>query len=179
MPIIGIQASAISGSLWPANSYESIATVTVGAGGSSNIEFTSIPSTYTHLQIRGIGLVTADGGLTVQLNSDTGSNYSWHQLWGEGSVASANAGANQTFMYVAYSAGSATAPSAFITDILDYKNTDKFKTIRSFSGNDKNGSGYVQHWGGNWRSTSAITSIKITATLNQYSTFALYGIKVA
>ena len=34
--------------------FESIATVTVGGGGAASIEFTSIPGTYQHLQIRGI-----------------------------------------------------------------------------------------------------------------------------
>ena len=158
-------------------SYESIATVTVGSGGAANIEFTSIPSTYTHLQIRGIGLITSAGGFTVQFNSDTGSNYSWHQLYGEGSIAQSNSGATQTFMYMAYGGGSATAPNALVTDILDYANTNKYKTLRSLSGNDLNGSGGIQFWSGNWRSTSAITSIKVTASFNQYSQLALYGIK--
>ena len=39
------------------NSYESIATVTVGAGGTSTITFSSIPTGYTHLQIRGIAQI--------------------------------------------------------------------------------------------------------------------------
>ena len=161
------------------SSYESIATVTVGGGGAANVEFTSIPATYTHLQIRGIGLITSGDGFTVQFNSDTGSNYSWHQLWGNGDVANSNSGATQTFMYMAYGGGSSTAPNAFVTDILDYKNTNKYKTIRSLSGNDLNTSGNVQFWSGNWRSTSAITSLKVTAPFNQYSQLALYGIKGA
>jgi hypothetical protein len=159
--------------------YDSIATVTVGSGGAANIEFTSIPSGYQHLQIRGTGLITSAAGFTVQFNSDTGSNYSWHQLYGEGSIAQANAGASQTFMYTAYGAGSTTAPNAFVMDILDYKNTSKFKTLRSLSGNDLNGSGYIQLWSGNWRSTSAVTSIKITSSFNQYTKFGLFGIKGA
>jgi hypothetical protein len=162
-----------------ATSYESIATVTVGAGGVANIEFTSIPSTYTHLQIRGIGLITSAGGFTVQFNSDTGSNYSWHQLFGDGSSAQSNNGTTQTFMYMAYGGGSTTAPNALVTDILDYANTNKYKTLRSLSGNDLNGSGGVQFWSGNWRSTSAVTSLKVTASFNQYSQLALYGIKGA
>jgi hypothetical protein len=172
-PILGIIASSRA----VPNSYESIATVTVGSGGAANIEFTSIPSTYTHLQIRGIGLITSAGGFTVQFNSDTGSNYSWHQLYGEGSIAQSNSGATQTFMYMAYGGGSATAPNALVTDILDYANTNKYKTLRSLSGNDLNGSGGIQFWSGNWRSTSAITSIKVTASFNQYSQLALYGVK--
>jgi hypothetical protein len=35
-----------------ANTYEAIATVEVGSGGASTIDFTSIPSTYTDLVLR-------------------------------------------------------------------------------------------------------------------------------
>jgi hypothetical protein len=35
-----------------ANTYEAIATVTVGSGGATDIEFTSIPGTYTDLLIK-------------------------------------------------------------------------------------------------------------------------------
>ena len=54
MPILGLLASAISGNLFaPSGAYDSIATAS-GTGSSATISFTSIPSTYTHLQIRGI-----------------------------------------------------------------------------------------------------------------------------
>lgn len=159
--------------------FESISTVIVGAGGSSFVEFTSIPQTYANLQIRGIGLITSPDGFTFQFNSDTGSNYSWHQMYADGSNINFNYGLTQTLMYMAYGSGNATSPSAFVTDILDYKDTNKYKTIRSLSGNDISGAGgNVQFWGGNWRSASAVTSIKIMSpTINQYSKFALYGIK--
>jgi hypothetical protein len=62
MPILGIIASAITGNL-VTTSYESIATVTVGGGGSATIDFTSIPATYTHLQIRGIARSTNGNGI--------------------------------------------------------------------------------------------------------------------
>lgn len=172
--------SAASNSVTPnVGDFESIATVTVGAGGTSNIEFTGITSSFKHLQLRMIGLMTTAGGFTAQFNSDTATNYSWHQLYGNGSNALSNGGANQTSMYIAYSPGTATQPNGAITDILDYANTNKFKTIRSNSGCDTNGGGGVQFWTGNWRSTSAITSIKIIAefNFNQYSQIALYGIR--
>jgi hypothetical protein len=57
--------------------FESIATTTVGSTSVANIEFTSIASTYTHLQLRvflfGVN-ATATGSINVQFNSDTGSN---------------------------------------------------------------------------------------------------------
>jgi hypothetical protein len=68
-----------------------------------------------------------------------------------------------------------------ICDVLDYANTNKFKTLRSLTGNDRNGSGSIWLDSGLWRSTSAITSIKFTTgtAFAQYSQFALYGIKGA
>ena len=184
MPILGIIASS---TLVAAGDYESIATVSVGSGGAANVEFTSIPATYTHLQIRAIARTdrAATGEwLEIQFNSDTASNYSDHYLAGNGSTASAGAQANVSYMEVnrfpAASSG-ASIFGAFVTDILDYANTNKYKTIRNLGGNDQNGSGEIHLGSGNWRSTNAITSIKILpgggTNLVQYSQFALYGIK--
>lgn len=161
--------------------YESIATVTVGSGGSAFVEFTSIPSTYTHLQIRATVLQTNADNFYAQFNNDTASNYSWHQLTGDGASAGVAAGTTTTFMFV----GNVNSPTtsytaASIIDILDYANTNKFKTVRTLHGSDANGSGLVALRSGNWRSTSAVTSVKLTpsaGTFKQYSHFALYGIK--
>jgi hypothetical protein len=81
--------------------------------------------------------------------------------------------------------GASSTASIFgvaVCDILDYTNTNKYKTVRSLSGHDQNGSGYVTLMSGSWRNTAAITSITILrdsggANLTQYSQFALYGIK--
>jgi hypothetical protein len=70
--------------------------------------------------------------------------------------------------------------SAHIIDILDYANTNKFKTTRTLHGYDLNGSGLIQYFSGNWRSTSAISTIRLfpgNNALAQYSSFALYGVK--
>lgn len=182
MPILGILASSVPAA---AGDYESIATVTVGSGGAANIEFTSIPGTYTHLQIR---FITRFGSVAVfktTFNSDNGTNYAWHEIQGNGSSVTANAGSSAAFMYGAYSNGfSATADTfgAGVIDVLDYANANKYKTLRMLSGYDANGSGGLQLNSGLWQSTSAITSIKIapnTSTFQQYSHFALYGIKSA
>ena len=91
MPILGIMASAMSGNLFaPSGAYDSIATTTLSSSASS-ITFSSIPATYTHLQIRGIvGDVTGgQASILAQLNGDTATNYSTHFLTGNGSAASA------------------------------------------------------------------------------------------
>lgn len=186
-PILGIYASQMSGHLWPASSYESIATTTVGAGGTSTITFSSIPQTYTHLQIRQLFRTSNTSGSNwysrINFNGDTASNYSFHLVRGNGSTVTSSAGANQTYSVMANSGDSATLTLGWgvgVTDILDYTNTNKYKTIRSSSGYDQNGAGMVDLNSGLWRSTSAITSMVFTlqgGTFQQYSSFALYGIK--
>ena len=189
-PIIGILASAMSaGQL---GSFESIATVTVGSGGAANIEFTSIPSTYQHLQIRYSCISNrttyAVEDIVMTFNGDTGGNYSRHGLRGNGATAASTAEADASYILLEYSSG--TSVSNFfgvgVTDILDYANTNKYTTSRSLSGTDTNGlvagePGRIYLTSGNWRNTNAITSIKMSP-LNgnqwlQHSHFALYGIK--
>lgn len=184
-PIIGILASQqIAQNL---NSYESIATTTVGAGGASTITFSSIPSTYKHLQIRSSVLLTSANNIKMQVNGDTASNYSSHSLTGGGTGGTTVSSGSllSTFMYAGfYAGGISNAPQAAVIDILDYKDTNKYKTIRVLEGSGSNGNGlygdYVGLWSGNWRSTSAITSITLYPTSGLFDIncrIALYGIK--
>ena len=137
--------------------YESIATVTVGSGGSSSISFTSIPSTFTHLQIRFIAkdarASSANSPVDIRFNSDSGNNYSSHDLLGDGGTAyglgEANVSRIRTF------GAAATLASNYgggIVDILDYTNVNKYKTTRQLAGNDQNGSGAIDYGSGSWRS---------------------------
>jgi hypothetical protein len=178
-PILGIYASQISGHLWePAGGYDALWSTTLAAS-TSSITISGIPSTYKHLQIRFIALGSASYRLAAQFNSDTATNYSWHALEGGGASAGSGAGTTASSMKVGETI--ATYPSVGVIDILDYKDTNKYKTIKVLEGFDANGSGYVQFFSGSWRSTAAITSITlgtlISGSMNQYSSFALYGIK--
>lgn len=181
MPILGTLASQFSGK--PFGSFESIATVTVGAGGSSTVTFSSIPSTYTHLQIRGIARNASTNSLFfLQINSDTGSNYSYHRLTGNGTAASASGTATDTGLYQFGRSPNATNVfGVAIYDFLDYANTNKYKTVRGLQGYEDNSGGSINMVSGLWQSTSAITSISITMNSSllfaEYSQFALYGIK--
>ncbi len=168
--------------------FESIATTTVGAGGTSTITFSSIPSTYQHLQIRCTIQENATGSafdnLVARFNGDSSSNYSRHQLVGDGSALSAFGLASRTFAVCGFGVRNATGASNFspnVIDILDYANTNKNKTVRALAGADWNGAGSVALLSAAWFSTSAITSIVLSldSSLNftQYSSFALYGIK--
>jgi hypothetical protein len=174
----------LSGGVAPTD-YESIQTYTIGAGGSSGITFSSIPSTYSHLQVRyharGASAVL---GLNITVNSDTATNYSFHYLEGNGTAASASASVSSAPTYIGYIAASsygANILGTVVIDILDYENTNKYKKIRCLSGVDNNGSGYVTLASANWRNTAAITSITLTpqgsTNFAQYSSIALYGIK--
>jgi hypothetical protein len=119
--------------------------------------------------------------LTLQIN---GSNIDRnHNLIGDGSSATAYTG---TAGYISHSTGGNAGANMFsgiIIDILDYANTNKYRTIRALSGGDRNGSGFIELCSGLEQSTSAVTSITLEPTATfafaQYSHFALYGIKGA
>jgi hypothetical protein len=172
-----------------AGSYDALAVYTVGSGGISNIEFTGIPTggQYTHLQIRGIvrsNRSAVEDQIRMQFNTDTGSNYAWHWLIGDGSSASAQNGTSTASPWAIESAGNtatASAYGAFVVDILDYASISKNKTVRGLSGYDGNGNGTVILGSNLWLNTSAINSIKLSpifgSSINQYSQFALYGIR--
>jgi hypothetical protein len=190
-PILGIYASQISGHLFaPSGAYDSIATTTVGAGGSSTITFSSIPATYTHLQLRYIARDTTAAvdvvGVVVRFNSDSGANYTRHYLLGDGGSVYAGAATSRTSIVgglVLGGGGPASVFSVGVIDILDYANTNKYKTYRVLTGVDTNGTsptGYVDFESALWLSTAAISSITFTLASGnyaQYSQFALYGVK--
>jgi hypothetical protein len=184
--------SSASASATPflATSFESIATQTVSGSSVSSITFGSIPSTYKHLQIRGIVACTVAGtdinGLTISCNGDTtNTNYYRHNLYGTGSAAAAfgsNTYAGLVTNGNAPKTSNTNMYGAVICDILDYQNTNKYKTMRALSGADINSAdGQVGLASGLWMNTAAITSVTLNITyagnISVGSTFALYGIK--
>jgi hypothetical protein len=189
-PILGIYASQISGHLFaPSGAYDSIATATVGSGGVSSVTFSSIPSTYTHLQIRGTVRTNHSGGtdgdyLKLRFNSDTGANYTSHLLLGNGSSATSAAYTSQNEIWIQRVGATGLASNifgVFVCDLLDYANTNKNKVTRNLGGYDANGSGRIDLDSGLWVNTSAVSTITLTSgggsALEQYSSFALYGIR--
>lgn len=186
-PILGIYASQMSGHLWePAGGYDALWSTTLAAT-TTTITISGIPSTYKHLQLRVIGKISGTvgyGQAYVQFNGDTAANYSAHQLYGTGASAAAAATVSATKADVTTWFPDSTTTSMFgasVTDILDYANTNKFKTLRVLGGFDTNNtnSGLVGFFSSSWRSTNAVTSMTITAASNflQYTSFALYGVK--
>jgi len=196
-PILGIYASQISGHLFaPSGAYDSIATVTAGAGGVNSVTFSSIPQNYTHLQVRIMSqstyVATSDlDSISMRMNGVTSTSYSFHYIRGTGAAVSAAGFANQSSMNLWQQPNTTYSSNPFsvgIVDILDYTNTNKNKTVRSLGGSDTNGvgnePGRIEFGSGLLLDTTAVTSISFASAafgrgFLQYSSFALYGIKSA
>jgi hypothetical protein len=199
MANLSIKTGTISRSMLVGNapysppSFESIATVTA-AGGEANLIFSSIPSTYKHLQIRGLARNTYSGAGQLSLriyfntiNTPSSTSYADHYLIGNGSTVS-SVGASVAANFIVQSsqgndADLANAYGASIIDIQDYASTAKNKTVRYIAGYNMNTSSTdntISLGSGLWVSTSAITQITIQNAVVSFkagSTFALYGIK--
>ena len=162
--------------------FESIATYST-LNGLNTVTFSSIPQTYKHLQIRTSSVATTDGYISSRFNADSGSNYAWHVLSGDGGSATSAAFATQSSIRVTgYGAQmDSTNPYVSVTDILDYTNSNKHTTIRTLQGKDSNGAGSVMLFSGVWFNSAAVTNIELflnsTKTYATGSHIALYGIK--
>jgi hypothetical protein len=192
MPILGTLASQVPANL-PTGSFESIQTVTVGAGGTSTITFNSIPQTYKHLQLRSVARDASSGydtnSFLIVINGDTSSGYARQGIAGDTQ--------GNTYSYREYYTGLGYAGgivrngamanlfAASIVTFFDYSSTDKYKNFMFLSGATFNGEavGSVGSSSGIYVSTNAISSISFTssqaANFLQNSQFALYGMKGA
>lgn len=155
------------------STYEPIATTTLGSA-SSSITFSSISGSYTDLILVAQGSMNTAGGNYIQVNGDTGSNYSTTFMFGDGSSASSSRTSNSTTGLALYFN---TAQSNAIMHFMNYSNTTTNKTILTRS----NSGDFVSARVVLWRSTAAINSITVASTnsYNSGSTFTLYGVKNA
>lgn len=177
-----------------AGSYESIATAT-GNGSSNTITFSSIPSTYKHLQIRAIvkdtiTAVSIHSDLSMTINGAS-SGYAFHHLYGNGSTVTADGSASQSSITIAKeflptsAAAQTNTMGVLVLDINDYASTTANKTLRCFYGGDNNNSptGWaVGLSSALYSSTTAISSLTFTSPATAWTSttqFALYGIKGA
>jgi hypothetical protein len=179
---LGSSASSASSAVTTANAYSSIFSVTLGSGFGTYI-IGNIPQNYTHLQLR---VMSRNAGSSVansylNFNYDGGNNYSFHWLAGNGSTPSSNNVVGGTGMWTYDAPGTSTTTNCWnvgITDILDYTNTSKFKTIRTLSGYDASGSGIVDVYSGVWNSFAPVSSISFITAGNFLTgtTIGIYGI---
>jgi hypothetical protein len=163
--------------------YEPIASQTLGTA-SASVEFTSISGSFTDLVLVMYATTTADdtnGRLTF--NSTGGTSYSHTNLEGTGSAASSGRGSNlESIRFTNNTGFDDTNPSVSIFQIMSYANTNVFKTVLHSSADFNSTYPGVTRRVGLFRSTSAITSVKVETTGSTFksgSTFSLYGIKAA
>lgn len=163
--------------------FESIETVTLSSN-SNNITFSSIPATFKHLQLRFIGRITSGSqGCTIRFNSDsTASNYAQHYLESDPATPLVYAGgAANSIPSFNQSNSIANTFSVSIVDILDYANTNKYKTLRARYGQDTNSAGGITFYSGLWQDFTAINSFSLIPNYSNNwainTQAALYGIK--
>jgi hypothetical protein len=164
-----------------ANTYEAIETVEVGSGGAADIEFTSIPGTYTDLAIKlsvrtGFAGVADDMLLTL---NGSASGFSNRYIYGNGSsVFSATAYGN----LVGNPVGSTATANTFSNIEIYFPNyassNEKSYSVDSVSENNATAANAFMIAGKN-TTVSAITSLSVAGSSNfvEYSTATLYGIK--
>jgi hypothetical protein len=158
--------------------YEPIATTTLGSA-TATISFTSISASYTDIRIVLVGShETTASTLRMQVNSDTGTNYSYTELIGDGATASSSRGTSSSRINCGNANFNNTQPSLITADWFSYAGSTN-KTCLVTASQDRNGSGSVLRTVGLWRSTSAITSVQLFPASGNFATgttATLYGI---
>ena len=173
-----------------ATTFELISSVTVGSGGSSSIDFTSIPSTYKDLVIKcsargtqtGTGVIDAD--VNVRFNGDTSSINSIRRVSGSGTAAASYSNSAQNkLLYFGNAAGNDATASTFGNTewyIPNYAgSTNKSVSVDAVSENNGSAAWMILA-AGLWASTAAINQVTLlpdSGTFLQYSTAYLYGVK--
>lgn len=166
--------------------YEPIATTTLGSDQAS-VSFNSF-SGYTDLiLVANYGITNNGYTVGLQFNSDTGTNYSWTYVRGNGSTTLSYRKSSMVFASLADEVKSDNY-NTLIINLQNYANSSTYKTILSRSGNAGMSTATTVSL---WRSTSAITSFVFkegadggpgtfgTGNIKAGSTFTLYGIKAA
>ncbi len=169
-----------------AGAYELISTA-YGTGSSGTITFSSIPSTYKHLQVRWVANCGTGGSelLRMRMNGDTASNYVAHHIEANGTAVSSYWTGAADHILIAELAATSTGPDYFssgVTDILDFASPSKFKTTRTLYGKvPSSGVKLITLRSGLWRSATATSSIELSSAYGgnfaSTSRFSLYGIK--
>ena len=167
-----------------ADTFVKIATVTVGSGGAATMDFTSIPQTYTDLQIM-VSLRKATSGSTdlgIRFNGLT-SGYYYRQLKGDGATASSNNATNSSYYYIEdVVPGSDYTANTFNNSMIYIPNYtgSSIKSVSTDAVSENNATtAFTVLSAAYSNNTGAITDISIktgTGNCAQYSTATLYGI---
>jgi hypothetical protein len=166
------------------NTFTKIASVTVGSGGASTIDFTSIPSTYTDLCVKVSGRSNRSGdtsdNIIVSFNGST-ANLSYRYVQGNGASATSSSGSTG---FVGTQDASLATSNTFgnLEFYVPNYAGSTFKSVSSDAVDETNGTtAYASLFASLWSNTAAITSISLKPQVGtlfvQYSTATLYGIK--
>jgi len=191
MPIpLGVLAVAGAGGGGALSTDFDLLETTVLTTTTASVTFSNLDnySAYKHLQIRAVARGTRTGtGLNsfyVRFNSDTGTNYAYHRLEGNGSAvasaASTSADRIQLQDLLPQLTSTANAFGAFVLDVLDFSSSSKNTTTRCLHGGHVTDEKAVHLTSGVWLNTNAVTSITLleqSGNLDTGSRFSLYGIK--
>lgn len=145
------------------------------ASAAASVTFSGIPATYRDLRIVVNAATATEGNITIQVNGDTGSNYSQVNMRGFGTTSVASSSATVTAIASNYSTGLQTSGRAInVYDLMDYSTTDKQKTMLIRANHPDE----IDAIAGRWANTAAITSVTISGSANftTGSTFSLYAI---
>jgi len=151
--------------------YDLLASTTL-ASSASSVTFSSIDQSYGDLVLVFDGTLTGNASINFQLNSDTGSNYNYVLMRGNGSSGDSSDSVNVAFGTFGYAVGQTLVK----IELLDYTATDKHKSILS----RLNNSTYTFAHANRWASTAAINRIDFILSGGESfaaaSTFNLYGV---
>jgi len=188
MPILGVIASSRLTAV--PNSYESIAS---GGGATNAVTFSSIPSTYKHLQIRYMSRddnpASGFNNLVIRFNGDSTTSYTDHYILANMTGTGTGGSGGYDRGYIGLSASVSALSNVVgvgVIDILDYRDTSKFKTVRSLHGMNQNTNTNTSDFrfrSNAWLKTDAITSITVfpdnSRTFTSVTEISLYGLKGA
>lgn len=159
------------------STYTPIATSTLTST-VDNVTFTSVPATYTDLVVVVAGgLNTLTNVSCITLNGDNGTNYSYTALRGNGTSVTSDRASNAVY---SYGVNFTTAQGTYIWHIMNYANTNVFKTILHRGNQVSQETAAIVSL---WRSLSAVSTVRIDSGGSRLfsvgTSFTLYGIKAA
>ncbi len=156
-----------------------IQTVTVGSGGAANIEFTSIPQTYTDLYVvTSLRVSSTDITSLVYFNNST-SSYTRRVLYGDGSSATSASASDAGVLWTNTSSNTTSTFGSATIYVPNYTGSNNKSASVDFVTENNATTAYAAINAFLWSNSSAITSIKLvpnSGTYVQYSTATLYGV---
>jgi hypothetical protein len=183
--ILNSQAAAAGG----AGAYELIDTIEVTGASTQTVSFSSIPSNFKHLEIRGVvasSKSSQDDVMMIRLNGSTSYIYTWSWMAREVTTFSGTHSASRNYARINKIVAASNGTNFFsplLMSITDYANTSKNTTMKIRHGNNfSSGAGDNYLSSSVWQSTDAVSSIEFSLALSGYyftagSRLSLIGIR--